>query len=321
MKIALLFPGYGSQFVGMGKELYDEYRVVQEYFEEAANCLNVNFVKLCFATSDTELSKMSNAYTATFLVSCSIAALLKEQGLQPSMAAGYNFGELAAIHTAGGISLPDGLYLLNKFAVFYQESLETMDVAAIHVTGMSSQELQALCTKINTVHSRVDIAIYTTENDHIVTGTREAINALIEQLRGMSVVTYDESPIEIGLHSELMEPVAKQMRMYAEKVDFKNCVFPIVSTTDAQVIEQGADIKECTLKHIESPVRWPLVIDMLADIDLCIEVGPGSKLIGMVKEKYPDKLMISINKIADLADLKKLIEPSQESKDDIHGNI
>lgn len=320
MKIALLFPWYGSQFVGMGKELYDEYRIVQEYFEEAANCLNVNFVKLCFATSDTELSKMSNAYTATFLVSCSIAALLKEQGLQPTMVAGYNLGELAAIHAAGGISLPDGLYLLNKFASFYQESLETMDVAVVHVAGISSEELQALCAKINEAHSRIDIAIYTTENDHIVTGTREAINVLVEKLRVLSV-TCDESSLEIGLHSELMEPVAKQMRMYAEKVDFKNSAFPVVSAIDARVIEQAEDIKECALKLIESPVRWTLVMDVLADIDLCIEVGPGSKLMGMVKEKYPDKLMISINKIADLVDLKKLIEPSQESKDDIHGSI
>src|SRR5579872_2129839 len=101
MKIALLFPGYGSQFVGMGKELYDEHRIVQEYFEEASNCLNINFVKLCFASSDAELRKAENAYTALFLVSSAIAALLQQYGVTPHAVAGYNIGQLSAVHVAG----------------------------------------------------------------------------------------------------------------------------------------------------------------------------------------------------------------------------
>lgn len=321
MKVALLFPGYGSQFVGMGKELYDEYRIVQEYFEEAANCLNVNFVKLCFATSDNELSKMSNAYTSTFLVSCSIAALLKEQGLQPSIVAGYNLGEFAAIHTAGGISFPDGLYFLNKFASFYQEALETMDVAAIRVQGLSSQELAALCESISKNQSRVDIGLYTTEFDHVVTGIREGVAAVVEQLRGKSSVSCQEVSVEIGLHSELMEPVVKQMSLYAGKVDFKNSVFPIVSAVDARALENGEDIKERAVTLAQSAVQWPLILNVLSEYDACIEVGPGSKLSDMVKEKYPDKLVMSINKKADLDDLKKILEQSQEPKDDTHGDI
>ena len=84
MKIGMMFPGYGSQFAGMTKELYDESRLVQEYFEEASNCLNVNFVKLCFASSDVELGQIPDAYTANFLASCALAALLKSEGIEPS---------------------------------------------------------------------------------------------------------------------------------------------------------------------------------------------------------------------------------------------
>ena len=146
MKIGMLFPGYGSQFVGMGKELYDESRVMQEYFEEASNCLNMNFVKLCFASSDTEIGRMEHAYPLLFLMSSSIAALLKQEGIQPDIVLGYNTGEYAAIHTAGGFSFPDGLYLLSKYHALYQELLATIEVAGMRVTGLSSSELEALCT-------------------------------------------------------------------------------------------------------------------------------------------------------------------------------
>src|SRR3990170_5846802 len=142
MKIALLFPGYGSQFVGMGKELYDEYRIVQEYFEEASNCLNTNFVKLCFASSDVELGKMGNAYTSLFLVGSATYAVLKEHGIEPDVVAGYNNGESAALFAAGCFSLPDGLYLLNKFCSFYQEIVDEMEVDVLHVTGIATAQLE-----------------------------------------------------------------------------------------------------------------------------------------------------------------------------------
>src|SRR5438045_2310441 len=165
MKIGILFPGYGSQFVGMGKELYDESRIMQEYFEEAANCLNVNFVKLCFASSDAELAKMENAYPATFLVSCAIYALLKEEGIllhhggvnpellrregqvTADIVAGYNLGEYAALHAAGGISFPDGLYLLNKYAHFYEQALPALDVGILQITGISTRTLEKACAE------------------------------------------------------------------------------------------------------------------------------------------------------------------------------
>src|SRR5437016_3408870 len=103
MKIGMLFPGYGSQFVGMGKELYDNSRIIQEYYEEASNCLNVNFVKLCFASSDAELSKLTSAYPALFLASTATAAFIKEIGINIDLIAGHGLGEYSALCTAGGL--------------------------------------------------------------------------------------------------------------------------------------------------------------------------------------------------------------------------
>ena len=149
MKIALLFPGYGSQYVGMGKDLYDEYRIVQEYFEEASHCLNSNFVKLCFASSDAELGKMVNAYTALFLMGSATYAVLKENGIEPDVVTGYNNGESAALFAAGCFSFPDGLYLLNKYCSFYQEIVDGMDVDLIHVTNVSTKQIEDACERVS----------------------------------------------------------------------------------------------------------------------------------------------------------------------------
>lgn len=149
MKTALLFPGYGSQFVGMGKELYDEYRIVQEYFEEASHVLDINFVKLCFASSDSEISQLTNAYTSLFLIGACVSAVLKEQGITIDTVAGYNNGETTALFAAGCFSLPDGLYLLNKFCSFYQEIVDQMDVDALHITGIATAQLEKACLQVS----------------------------------------------------------------------------------------------------------------------------------------------------------------------------
>jgi len=224
MKTIILFPGYGSQFVGMGKELYDESRIMQEYFEEAANCLDVNFVKLCFASSDIELGKMSNAYPALFLIGSSISTMIKEVGITPDAVAGYNSGEYAAVYAAGCFSFPDGLYLLNKFATFYEQALVDMDVELMRVTGLPTAKLQDVC--MHSSNGDVYIAVYETADEHIISGNTAAVERVRSALAEHEGVAIGDVGVEVGLHSPLMEPVVVQFKDYLEKVDFKNLAYP-----------------------------------------------------------------------------------------------
>lgn len=114
-KIGMIFPGYGSQFIGMGKELYDNSRIVQEYVEEASNCLNSNVVKLCFASSEAELRKPLNAATALFVTGGALSAVVKDMGIPLSIVSGFDYGLYSALHAAGCLNFPDGLYLLSKY--------------------------------------------------------------------------------------------------------------------------------------------------------------------------------------------------------------
>jgi len=314
MKIGMLFPGYGSQFVGMGKELYDESRIMQEFFEEASNCLDINFVKLCFASSDVELSAMHHAYTATFLISCSIFAMLKEQGIQPTMVTGYDLGEYSALFASGCFSFPDGLYLLNKFATFYQEALHDMEVATLQVNGISAKELDTLCAAATDGDTQVQVGLYNTETSHIVSGHVPAIQRLRDLAAQKEGVSFDDASVEVGLHSPLMEPVAQAFRMYLEKVDFKDLSAPLINNIDAQPMVKGDEVKESLIKDISDPVQWVKVMDKLSECDLLIEIGPGTKLSSMMQQRHPDNKIIALNKPEDLSELKTLV-PTQESEE------
>ena len=318
MKIALLFPGYGSQFVGMGKELYDEYRIVQEYFEEASHVLSNNFVKLCFASSDAELSKMINAYSSLFLMGTATYALLKEHGIEPDVVAGYNNGESAALFAAGCFSFPDGLYLLNKFCSFYQEVVDGMDVDVIHITGIATAQLEKVCAQVSAGEGKAFIAIYNSPTDHIVAGNRNQL-AQIQDIFGAQIAI-EYMGVEIGLHSSLMNGVVDLFKNFLEKVDFKDLKIPLLSCIDGQVVTLGSDTKERFIRHINSALEWSRVVRALADYDCILVANPGNDLSAMIKKQYPEKFVMAIAKKADIETLKEMIIVKHENTGLTDGN-
>lgn len=316
MRIAMLFPGYGSQCVGMAKELYDQHRIIQEYFEQASSCLDINFVKLCFASSENELSDMRNAYTSVFLVSAAIVSLLKEKGVEPDAVAGFNQGEYAALFAAGGWGLPDGLYLLNKFAGFYSEVLDTLDVAAISIRGPKVQAVEKACFQVTSYgEKRVYVALYEMVDQHIVTGDSDAVEQLRDILsKEFEKITIDAVDLAIGLHSPMMDPVVERYKMYLEKVDFHDLKVCMFESLNGECIERGAKTKERVLKRINSPVVWTKVMEGLAPYDTIVQVGPGTQLATWAQQIYPEKKVVAVNKPDDVDTLLELCNPQQSKE-------
>jgi len=303
LKIGMLFPDYASQFVGMAKGLYDDSRLVQEYFEEASNCLNINFIKLCFASSDSELSKISHAYPALFLVSSAVAALLRERGVVPYKVAGYNLGEYAALCSVGSLTLPDGLYFLSKFALLYQNELQDLDVRTIKVSGLSTGALQELLRAIDDKYSEMNVSAYQGHSVHSVTGSRTSINMAELQILKTSNAGVEGVPSEAGLHVGFMDPVVSALKMYSEKIDINNTSGVFVSGFDGLPTSQGAFIKEKLMEQIHSPVLWGDVMQNMGDCDLFVHIGPGNTLSPLTSAFYPDKPLFTINKQSDLDNL------------------
>lgn len=178
MKVVFLFPGYGSQFVGMDRELYDDYPLVVKLFEEAEATLHRNLARILFTSSQQELDKITTAYPILFLVGYVIAALFKDEEIVPALLVGNNIGDFAAIAAAGGMSLSDGIALINTYAQLYEEYLSTHAVASIRVEKIDKSALQAFCEQAIKHNQRVDIAMSLSKAEHRVSGTQDAIAVL-----------------------------------------------------------------------------------------------------------------------------------------------
>ncbi|HEX2978090.1 MAG TPA: ACP S-malonyltransferase [Candidatus Babeliales bacterium] len=303
MKIGMLFPDYGSQYVGMGKELYDTSRIMQEYFEEASTCLNINFVKLCFASSEQELAQIDHAYTSVFLLSCAISSLLKERGISAHAVSGYGIGQWSALHAAGSLSLPDGLYFLSKYAQFYHELLTTLEPRILEQEGMEAVKVRELCTE----YKHASISAYHTPNKLRVSGLKDEMIGVEDQLKEQDAQTDDVS-VFAGLHSPLMKPVQDHLRTYLEKIDFHDLQIPLISTIDGSSLLSGNQAREKIMEQIVNPIRWDKVISSIAGWDLIIYVGPGDSPQKIVRDYYPEKRHIAINSLIDVENLLVLIK-------------
>ena len=300
MKIGMLFSGYGGQYVGMGKDLYDNSRAMQELFEEASNCLGSNFVKLCFASSDAELSSIENAYVAIFLLGASLYTLLHEAGVKVDLVAGHDIGEFAALFASGSLSLPDGLYLLNKYARAYQELLSNIKISVAHVSGIPVAEIKKLSNSCKTGESRIDIGCFMLADSAYISGPRDTVLTFMSKAQEIPGARVEEVDAAFGLHSCLMNDVVEKMKMYQEKVDFKDLSIPMINGVDGVCIKGGESAKYSTMRQINEPVLWDQVMENFVGIDIIIVIGPGTELAENARLLFPDKKIFSVNTKSDI---------------------
>jgi len=310
-KIGMVFPVQGAQSLGMGKELFDKQRIVQDFFDKASHCLGNNFVRLCFASSERELRETINAQTSIFLVSSAIATLLKEKyDVVPDIVAGHSSGEYAAIFAAGGMTFADALYLLKKRAEFMDLATKSAKGGMMAVMGLSYKELLEVCQKFDEPLGNevvAQVVNYNSPKQLVVSGTLEILEKVQAEVRAAGAKSV-MLKVAGAFHSRLMNAAAEKFAKYMVKVDFKDLQVPLVSNINADIITTGEQINESLKQQMNSHVQWWPSMQRLKDCDVIIQVGPGEAYVNMLSREWPEKTIIPVNTMEDIEHLLQALE-------------
>lgn len=322
MKIGMIFPGQGSQFLGMGKDFFDTERTVQELFDLASNCVDQNFVRLCFASSDKELQNTVNAQTSIFLVSAAIYKILREKyNIVPDLVAGHSLGEYTAVFAANGISFADALYLLKKRSLFMDKATEEKPGSMISIIGLPEQVVVGICARYHKPEENMvaQVVNFNSPQQLVVSGTLPELEQIKLDVKALSGKVI---PLNVAgaFHSVLMQDAQKEFASYMLKVDFKNLEIPLINNYQAREIKVADDVRISLIEQLSAPVLWWQSMNYFRDMDVIIQVGPLDKLAKILMREWPDKKIIAINKPGDIQDLFNLIERKMPLNLDNNGN-
>ncbi|MDP3788084.1 MAG: ACP S-malonyltransferase [Candidatus Chromulinivorax sp.] len=308
--IGVIFSGYGQQFVTMGKDIYNESRHVQDLFEQASMCLNINFVQLSFASSDAEMSEVDKGYLAILLMQISIYSELSQAGLRPDFIAGYGIGEYAAAVASGSLSFADGLYLLSKYAKILKAFVEqNPNYAVLSLPkGFSLEVLEKFCEELSTDEKKVFVSAHNTQHGFYIAGHVDLLELVKEYCKLHEIRKVKELSVSYGLHSVLVDSIVSALSPYLFKIDFKPLKFPVITNVDGVYVTSPDALESAILRGISSRVLWNEVMHGFVGCEVLICVGPGKQVAEWAIAQYPDKEIYCIENLADLKKVKQLLQ-------------
>lgn len=286
MKTAFLFPGQGSQKVGMIQDLFENYDSVKALIKEADETLGFPISKMMFEGPDTELMKTEFTQPAILTASVAVWQVLKEHGLTPDIAAGHSLGEYSALVAAGAISFADAVHTVHLRGRFMQEAVPLGEGGMAAVIGSNPETIVKVCGEVSTEDLPVQAVNFNCPGQVVIAGATAAVEKACEALKEAGARRAIMLKVSAPFHSTLMEPAALRLKEVLDKIDIHDTAIPVVANVNAKEETKADEIRKNLVDQAAHPVHWEESIrNMVAGgVDMTVEAGPGTVLTGFMKK-------------------------------------
>lgn len=304
MSMAIVFPGQGSQFVGMGKDFYDGFPEIRSFFHKADEVLGYGLTQIMFEGSEEELKLTQNTQPALVTMSAVVWELVKSK-FKPTYFAGHSLGEYSAIYAANGLSFEDTVLAVHNRGKFMQNAVPVGVGGMRAIIGIDDETVIEVCNAVSKEDFIVEPANFNCVGQVVIAGEKDAVETAGEVLKSKGAKRVIPLPVSAPFHCSLMAPAGKEMEKYLEKLTINDLSTPIINNIDAKEVYLAPDVLDGLIRQVSGTVQWTNSVRYMISkgINKFVEVGAGSILTGLIKKIDKEVDVLSISSVEDLEKL------------------